>query len=152
MIHIPHYINNEEVLRLELLDAIHPILVNVKADHWHFIYKIYHINTLYDYGLFSNNYLICKKRRVLIIEEYNNSVLNKNQIKTDEDVIKNLRIFDLINNKTGKFSKLSSGSFLLYKIDGDTLYYSKRYPDKTSEFEVNLTEIELAKIGVLRVV
>jgi len=38
-IHI--YISKERMLRLELIDAVHPSLVNLKADHWHHIYEIY---------------------------------------------------------------------------------------------------------------
>ena len=141
------YIDSEKILRLELQEAVHPILVHPKADHWNFIYKIYRQQVLFDFGLFTNNYLISEHRQVLIIEEYNISILDKDNIKTDNDVIKNLRLFDFQKNKTGKFSKLTGGSFLLQSFTDNNFVFSKQYSDKTAEFEIDIKSIGCVDFG-----
>jgi len=147
MDNIQLYIDSDKILRLEFLEAIHPILVHLKADHWNFIYKLYCDNVLFDFGLFNSNYFICKQRQILIIEEYNLSILDNQNIKVDDDIVKNLRIFDFRTNKTGRFSKLTGGSFLIQRFIDDTLFFSKQYSGSTSEFEIDLVSISLFDFG-----
>ncbi|KAA5536440.1 hypothetical protein F0919_01880 [Taibaiella lutea] len=149
MDNIQLYIDSGNVLRLQFHDAVHPELVPIKADHWNAIYKIYHHQTLFDHGLFSNNYFICKQRKLLIIEEYNRTILDKDSIKTDDDVIKNLRLFDFKSNKTCRFSKLTGGSFLLQKFVDNNFIFSKQYSGKISEFEIDITSTILVDFGKL---
>ncbi|HTN46117.1 MAG TPA: hypothetical protein VL098_07175 [Flavipsychrobacter sp.] len=141
------YIDSDKILRLEFQEAIHPTSVHLKADHWSFVYKLYRDRVLFDFGLFNSNYFVCEERKVLIIEEYNLSILDKENIKVDEDVIKNLRLFDFRTNRTGRFSKLTGSSFLLQKIINDTFVFSKQYSDRTSEFEIDLASIPLFDFG-----
>ena len=143
MENIQLYINSKNLLQLVFQDAVHPALVHPKADHWNFIYKIYCDQVLFDNGLYNNNYIICEQRQLLIIEEYDFKILDKDSIKIDDDVVKNLRLFDFNKNKTGKFSKLTGGRFLLRKLIDDNFIFSKQYSDKISEFEIDITQIKL---------
>lgn len=141
MDNITLYIDNDKVFKLKFFDAMHPKLVNVKADHWKFIYQLYFNGILFDDGLFSSNHFISDKKQILILEEYDISVLNQDKIKTDEDVVLNLRLFDFIQNKTGKFSKMTGGSFLFHKLFDNDFIFSKQYFDKISQFEINIDKI-----------
>jgi hypothetical protein len=143
------YINRDKILWLEFQDAVHPTLVHPKADHWNFIYKLYCDQTLFDCGLYNNNYFVCEQQQILIIEEYNNVILDKDNINVDIDVIKNLRLFDFKKNKTGKFSKLAGNSFILHRLIGNKFIFSKKYLDRTSEFEIELSNIQLFDFGRL---
>jgi hypothetical protein len=140
------YINKESILKLELIDAVLPSLLNIKADHWHHIYEIYCDNRKLGRGLYANNYFTCERRQILIIEEYSKSILNKENIKMDEDVIKNLRIFDFRKNKIGRFSKLTGGSFLMQELVENKFIFSKKYPDKTVGFDIDISKISLEDI------
>ena len=137
------YINKETILRLEFLDAVHPAQVHQRAEHWNFIYKIYHDQEVFDDGLFANNCFICEQQHILIIEEYDVSILEKDKIQQDEDVIRNLRIFDFKNNQTGTFSRLTGHSFLLQRLDNTRFIFSKQYTDRTAEFEIDLATIKM---------
>ncbi len=137
------YSNHETILRLEFLDAVHPTEVHQRAEHWNFIYQIDRDQILFDSGLFSNNYFIAEQQNLLIIEEYDTSILDKESIQHDEDVIKHLRIFDFKNRKTGKFSKLTGHSFLLQRLEGSRFIFSKQYADRTTEFEIDLASIAM---------
>lgn len=135
------YIDNGTILRLEFLDAVHPTQVHQRAEHWNFIYQLYHNQALFNSGLFNNNYFIDAQQQLVIIEEYDSSILDKEAIEHDEDVIRNLRIFDFKNNKTGTFSKLTGHSFLLQRLDDTNFIFSKQYTDRTTEFEIDLASI-----------
>lgn len=141
------YISRGTLLRLKFLDAVHPTLVHIKADHWNFIYQLYRGDKLFDSGLFKANYSINKERQLLFIEEYDVSILDKESIKTDDDVISNLRLFDFSKGKTGRFSKLTGGSFKMEKLVGSILIFQKEYQDVTKEFEVNIGEINMVEIA-----
>jgi len=137
------YINESQVLRLKFFEAVYPALVHIKADNWRFIYKLFHGDNLIDSGLFNSNYLINEQRQILVLEEYNTSILSKTDIRTDEDVRLNLRMFDFVKNKTGRFSKLSGGSFGLQSFKNDKIIYCKKYSDQTAEFEIDIAKIQL---------
>jgi len=141
------YIDADRILRLVFQDAVHPTAIHPKADHWNFVYRIYSDMFLLDSGLYSSNYFICEQRRILIIEEYHDSIMDKENIRVDDDIVKNLRLFDFKNCKTGKFSKLTGGSFLLQRLAGNKFIFSKQYSDKTLEYEVDITSIQLIDIG-----
>lgn len=141
------YIGEVIVLRLKFFDAVHPTLVHIKADHWHSIYRLYRRDKLFDSGLFTSNYFISVERQLLFVQEYYPSILEKETIKTDDDVVFNLRLFDFSKNKTGKFSKLSGGSFKIQKLVDSTLIFQKQYQDVTKEFEIDLDKISLVEIA-----
>lgn len=141
------YISKGTVLRLEFLDVVHPTLVHIKADHWNFIYQLYRDDKLIDSGLFTPNYLIIEERQLLIIQEYDTSILNKENIKTDQDLVFNLRLFDFSKGKTGRFSKLTGGNFKLEKLVDSILIFHKQYQDVTKEFEVNINEINMTAVA-----
>ena len=130
-------------MTLKWLDAIHPRLVNVRADHWKSIYQLYHGGQLFSAGLFKHNYLIAEERQLLFIEEYDSSILDTTLINTDEDVISSLRIFDLSKGKTGSFSKLKGGTFKLQSLTNDTLVFSKVYSGLERESEIDISTAEL---------
>lgn len=142
-------VNDDTVLRLEFLEAIHPALVHLRADHWKFIYQLFHNQALFDRGLFNDIFFVCEQRQVLIIEEYDKSILDNEQIEVDEDVIRNLRLFDFRRNKTGKFSKLTGDSFLLHRFAGNNFIFSKQYTERTVTFEIDVNNIGLVDFGVL---
>ena len=142
------YIDTNNIFRLQFKDAVHPTLINQRAEHWNFIYQMFHDQILFDSGFFNNNYFVSEQYRILIIEEYHPSILDKNKIETDNDVIKNLRFFDFKNNNTGKFSKLTGGTFLLTKLVDNFFIFSKRYMDKTVEFEIDISKINLVKFAL----
>jgi len=96
-----------------------------------------------DNGIYSDNYFVCEKRQILIIEEYSKSIFSKEKIKVDKDIIKNLRLFDFRNNKTGGFSKLTGGSFLMQELNESRFVFSKMYPDKIIEFDIDISNIDL---------
>jgi hypothetical protein len=147
MDNIQLYIDKDKILRLEFQDAVHPTAIHPKADRWNFIYRIYSDKVLLDYGLYSSNCFICEQRRILIIEEYHDSISDKENIRVDDDIVKNLRLFDFKNGKTGKFSKLTGGSFLLQRLADNKFIFNKQYSDKTLEYEVDIASIQLIDIG-----
>jgi hypothetical protein len=140
------YISKETNLRLKFFEAVHPTLVHPKADHWKFIYRLYHGDKLFDNGLFAPNYLIDEERQLLFIQEYDASILNQECIETDDDVIFNLRLFDFLENKTGKFSKLTGGSFKMHKLVDNIFIFRKQYENVTKEYEVDIDKISMVEI------
>jgi len=146
MEHIPLYIDQAHVLNLTFLTAVHPARVPLKADHWRFVYQLFHNRLLLDAGLFSATYFICEQRKILILEEYAAAISNQESIQTDDDVTLNLRLFDFENYKTGKFSILTGGLYLPHRFAGSHFIFSKCYTDRTVEFEVDITRIPLVDI------
>ncbi|ESU19454.1 hypothetical protein FEDK69T_31700 [Flavobacterium enshiense DK69] len=141
------YLNPQNILHLKLFKAIHPTEVHPKADHWKFIFQLYSSNgEKIHNGYFTNNFLAIEKEEVLLIEQYDESILNEESIKTDEDVITKLRVFNFEKNITGNFSKLIGGGFLIKSFSTEKIIYSKVYYDKTAEFEISLGNIEFEKI------
>lgn len=140
-------INPDQDLRLKFFDAVHPSLVDMRAEDWKFIFQLYQKKSKIDNGFFTSNFFISKPEKLLFIEEYHSSITNKGYIKTDSDVLTNLRIFDFKNNTTGNFSKLTGGSFLMLKIVDTIFYFNKQYPGVTSEFEIDITKIKYEAIS-----
>lgn len=149
MNNIPLFIFNGTAYTLRFHDAVHPMLLNQKAERWSFVYQIYSDAYLFDPGLFANNFILFEKEQFLIIEEYYISISDKNNVQTENDVKKNLRLFDFKKGKTGRFSKLTGGDFLLQRIAGNSFIYSKQYLGRTSEFEIDIAKIELVDFGKL---
>jgi len=142
------YIDKGEILTLKYLESVHPSEVHPKADHWKEIFRLLKDNKLSDPGLFTDNYFVSDDKRLLIIEEYNLSMNQLRNIKFDEDVIHNLRLFDLEKRKTGKFSQITGGRFQIMSCNGDKIVFHKIYDDKTIEYETQLKDIVLNDISV----
>lgn len=135
------YNKTGEVVRLRMQDMIHPAEVPVKADNWYPVYRLYKYNQLLDEGLFTARYFIVEPGPLLIFEEYDVSILAPGQIRTGRDIRKYLRIFDLKQHQTGRCSQISGGSFHVQQIKSGTLFYSKQYPDRTIDFEIDMDKI-----------
>ena len=138
-------IGQETRLRLKFFEAVHPTLVPIKADDWRFIYRLYNGDRLFDSGLFTSDFLINEERQLLFLQEYSTFLLDRERIKTDDDVVFNLRLFDLKNGNTGKFSTLTGGYFKLQALVGNNLIFKKQYQGVTKEFEVDIEAITLVE-------
>lgn len=133
---------------LTFLKAIHPTELNPKADHWYCIYQLRKQQQYYQ-GYFSSNYWTFNSGKILILEEYSSNILEETKILIDQDVKRHLRIFDLENQTTSRFSKISGGIFSIQKLENDTLIFSKVYYDRSIKYEVNINNLDYISIQPL---
>jgi hypothetical protein len=133
-------------LTLKYIGSIHPAEVHIKADHWKFIFQLYCDNKLFDKGLFTDRHFISDDGYLLILEEYAPSITDQSNIKSDEDVILNLRFFDFKNHTTGKFSKITGGRFLVKSYMDGVVVFQKVYNDKRIEYETKIENIGFKEI------
>jgi hypothetical protein len=140
------YLDTGKVFILKYLDFVHPIEVHPQADHHEFIFQLYRNNKKFDKGFFKDIYFVSEDKKVLILVEYDQSITRKSKIRLRDDIILNLRLFDFENHKTGKFSKIAKGVFLVKSYNDKKVIFQKIYSDKSVEYETRIEDIDFKDI------
>lgn len=138
----------ETSLNLILIDSFHPSELNIKADHWHSVYKLLFLDNSYSFeGFFTGKFWHLDGDDIIVFEEYANNSFDSESIKLDSDIELRLFIIDFKRGRFAKFSRLTNGVFDNVEINTDgIILYQKKQIDKIGTFEVNLDSLKFESI------